>query len=409
MRDTFSSLAAVRKVPALTATPTTAALVDRSVTPETVPDDMGTPKLIPPCEFEVQAQPMSSDSSLDTYVFSEPEVVLTSTTAIRLFQWLPDGHTWLIGRVMTGRAGEYIETFDLVTGEIKRYAERRSSVGMPIWLPSEQAVAFVDSMPPDYTRVLYLARGEGTPVEELAWDLANPLLSLTLDGQVTYSANTRGIQAIRLDEPSAVSVLIANLPGQSEPGWAYSDAWRTDGTMAAIYMYKQGILYLVDQTTGTICGMDLGQGCSESITVNASDMAWSADGRYLALRRVWGNPERFLSLRIIDTFAKTFRDITIEGRSVHGLDWNPNDDVLLIAVDADQDPFLSGFDRFYILDMVSYKASPILPEYQFWAAGYFGALWSPDGKTVGVACSDVVPPDEVIEWRVCLIDVETQQ
>ena len=409
MRATLSSLAAVRKVPALTATPTTATLVDRSVTPETVPDDMGTPELIPPCEFEVQAQPMSSDSSLDAYVFSEPEVVLTSTTAIRLFQWLPDGHTWLIGRAMTGRAGEYIETFDLVTGEIKRYAERRSSAGKPIWLSSEQAVAFVDSMPPDYTKVLYLARGEDSPVEELATDLASSLLSLSPDGRsVVYFSNTQGMQFLELRQATVPGSPATGWTGRAIAGRVYGGVWRADGQKVA--MYGKDGLYLVDQVTGAMCEIDLGRvGAGEYSKVRASNVTWSTDGRYLAMLTSYGNPVQFLSLKIVDTLTGKLYDVEFDGRFAYSIGWSPSNNILLTTIDANPDPSLGSFDSLCLVDAATYSVRPILPEHQFFAAGYFGALWSPDGKTVGVACSDVVPPDEVIEWRVCTTSVEMQR
>jgi len=376
------------------------------VTPEIPLTEAVTSEQIPLCAFNVQAQSLTSTSLLDTYVFSEPKVVLTSTTAIRLFQWLPDNRRWLIGRAKTEVAGEYIETFDLDTGEIKQYAERHSSAGKPIWLSMEQAVAFVDSIPPDYSRMLYLGRGEDRPLEELARDLVNPLLSLSPDGQIVYSANGRGIQAIQVHSPSLSRVLIANLPGQGERGWAYSDAWRVDGTMAAVYVYKTGKFYLVDQVIGKACEMDLGQADNRAQKISASDMAWSADGRYLALRRVYGNPERFLSLRIIDTFTREFRDMTFEERSVHGLNWAPGGNVLLVAVDADPDPTLGSFDSLYILDATACDFRPVLPKHQFFGAGYDGIFWSPDGKSIGVPCPDFMPPDEMREWRICVISVE---
>lgn len=395
--------------PSPTVVLTTLSESPQTVTPEISFTETATPEQIPLCTFNAQAQPLTPTSSLDAYVFSEPEIVLTSTTPIQLLQWLPDSRRWLISRAMTDVAGEYIETFDLDTGESKRYAERHSSAGKPIWLPTEQAVAFVDSMPPDYTRILYLGRGEELPLEELAWDLANPLLSLGPDEQIIYSVNSRGIQAMQVHKPAAVSTLVADLPGQDVPGWTHSDAWRADGTMVAVYVYSTNQFYLVNRVTGETCEMELGQPDSNAhIRMSASDMAWSADGRYLALRRIYGSPERFLSLRIIDTLNREFRDITFEGRSVHGLNWVPDNDMLLIAIGIDQHLSTDNFDNLYVLDTATYKTYAILPAHQFWAAGYNGVLWSPNGKIISVACSEFIPPDEVREWRICAISVESQ-
>ncbi len=383
----------------------------QAVTPEATLAETVLPVQIPLCNFEAYIQPTLTKTALYSYTFSDPEVVLTSTTPIHLLQWLPDGQRWLISRAMIDVAGEYIETFNLDTGEIKHYAERHSSAGKPIWLPTEQAVAFVDSMPPDYTRILYLGRGEELPLKELAWDLANPLLSLGPDEQIIYSANSRGIQTMHVHKPATVSTLVADLPGQDAPGWTYSDAWRADGTIVAVYVYPTNQFYLVNRVTGETCEMELGQPDSNAhISISVSDMAWSADGRYLALRRIYGNPERFLSLRIIDTLNREFRDITFEGRSVHGLDWSPNDNVLLLTVDTDNiDPLFASFDALYVVEVGTYNIHSILPEHNFFVASYFGALWNPNGRTIGLACSEVKPPDEVIEWRMCVVAVELQQ
>jgi len=118
---------------------------------------------------------------------------------------------------------------------------------------------------------------------------------------------------------------------------------------------------------------------------------------------------QFLSLKIVDTLTGKLYDVEFDGRFAYSIGWSPSNNILLTTIDANPDPSLGSFDSLCLVDAATYSVRPILPEHQFFAAGYFGALWSPDGKTVGVACSDVVPPDEVIEWRVCTTSVEMQR
>jgi len=83
--------------------------------------------------------------------------------------------------------------------------------------------------------------------------------------------------------------------------------------------------------------------------------------------------------------------------------------MLLATVDANPDPSLGNFDSLYLVDATTRSSQAILPGHQFFAAGYFGALSSLDGKAIGITCPEVVPPDEVREWRVCTIDVKVQR
>jgi dipeptidyl aminopeptidase/acylaminoacyl peptidase len=171
-----------------------------------------------------------------------------------------------------------------------------------------------------------------------------------------------------------------------------------------VAMHRRGTFYLVDRKSETVCEVDLGG--AEEQKVWAIEAKWSPDGRYIAALVTIGEPPfRSINLMIIDTLTRS-RQIDFGGRSVHSIDWSPNGNTLLITVQADPDKTKINLDSFYLVDVTTGDSKLILPEHKFFAAGYYGALWSPDSKTIGLSCSDAVPPDEVAEWRVCIVSVE---
>ncbi len=362
---------------------------------------------IPFCSFGSTALASSPEFSLDSFRFSDPEIVLTSKTSIRLYQWLPDNQSWLIGRHISGSPKEYLETINLNTNEIKRYAEWYGSEKGAIWLPSQNAVAFVDFILPDSKRVLRLSQGEDLPFEELATDLGTSLLSLSSDGQeIIFSSASQGIQSLDLKKLHVPESLINGLPNQSNSNWYYMDSWSPDGMMAV--MYQRGGFYLVNQKTQFVCEVDLG--LLDNKKAWAYDVKWSSDGRYIAMLVTVGElPLRLMKLRILDTFTGEVRDINSEWRNVNNMDWMPRGNVLLITVDANQDPLMASFKNLYLVDAATGNLKPIFPEQSFFAISYYGILWSPDGSRIGLSCADATPPDEVTEWRFCTANMEIEQ
>mgnify|MGYP005620874823 CR=1 FL=1 len=373
-----------------------------SVTPEIPFIETAEREPIPSCTFNAQAQPRTPISSLDAYVFSEPEVVLTSATALRLFQWLPDGQRWLIGRDVAGKAEQTLEVFDLRTGETRLYAQAQIVGDKVAWLETEQAVLFVESLP-DNRNMLKLSYGADEPARELMADFRSPFSVRGGGEQLIFSANDQGGQLRVLQvSDGAATPLLTQLSGY------YHTVPSADETWMAVYNHLH--FYLANLVSEQVCEIDLGQvGTGEYAKVRASDVTWSKDGRYLAMLTKYGNPVRFFSLRIIDLQAKALYDIVFDERFVFSIDWLPTSHMLLAAIDANPDPSLGSFDNLYLVDVASRNSRHILPEHQFFAAGDFGVLWSPDGKTIGVACADFTLPDEVREWRICTIEMEIQQ
>lgn len=391
-----------------------AAAISPIATPEAAPNMVVAPEAIPACVFNTSAMSAQPALSLDAYVFSEPRVVLTSKTGLRLYQWLPDSQRLLIGRSLVGRPGATIETFDLKTGQLERYAEWQDGGGKPLWLPTEQSVAFVDLVPPSYARVLRLSRGAGSPVEELADGLANPLLALEPDSQsVIFSADAQNgrpqsLQMINPAKSSKPSPLSTGLPEQSGTGWNYSDSWSTDGKKDI--RYGQGNFYLIDRLKGTVCAIHLGNVGGRNL-LGLDAVKWSSDGRYIAAAAITGEEESSLGSRlgkllVIDTLTGERREFDFGFRHVHSIDWFPNTHYALITVGDELAP-LSGFKNLYLVEAATGNFKNTLPRHRFFTDE---ALWSPDGKTIVVSCGLATDlGDNKDEYRVCAIAVEEKQ
>jgi len=274
----------------------------QTVTPELSFTEIVTPEQIPLCTFNAQAQPLTPTSSLDAYVFSEPEVVLTSATALRLFQWLPDGQRWLIGRDVAGKAEQTLEVFDLRTGETRLYAQAQIVGDKVAWLETEQAVLFVESLP-DNRNVLKLSYGADEAVRELVTDFRSPFSVRSGGEQLIFSANDQGgqLRVLQVSDGSATP-LLTQLSG------CYHTVPSADETWMAVYNHLH--FYLVNLVSEQVCEIDLGQvGTGEYAKVRASDVTWSTDGRYLAMLTNYGNPVQLLSLKIIDTLTGEVWDV----------------------------------------------------------------------------------------------------
>lgn len=124
------------------------------------------PTPVPCCSFAARSAAAELATPLEAYRFSEPRVVLTHTSATGIAGWLPDNQRLLITRLMPEQSREYVEIFNVQTGELQRYGERHSFDAKAVWLTTTQAVAFVD-VSSDRQVVLRISRGESGPMEEV--------------------------------------------------------------------------------------------------------------------------------------------------------------------------------------------------------------------------------------------------
>lgn len=378
------------------------------------------PMPVPRCTFAAPPVPAVPGPSLDAYHFSEPQVVLTHTSAIGIAGWLPDGQRLLINRLIPGQAREYIEIFNVQTGELQRYGERHRYDAKPVWLNSERAVAFVD-VSPDKQKVLRISRGEGAPVEEAITGLAASYLAASPDGRrvVFFTKATQNrpeafdvAQAQRQTFPFTLPLTPwQDLPalGQQVGPEPYRAAWNPNGNQIAFY--NDTGFYLADLATGQICEIDLGLHMDGKRW--ALDARWSPNGRYLSILTTIGDlPVPFAELAILDTATGEMHQVNLGVPYIFEIAWAPNSRYLIALGQVN---FVEGRTLLglYAVDVLTSEFRRVLPDHVFSGGIYLyeggGLAWSPNGQTVFTKCPIWLEREPtVVEDRLCAIEVNTR-
>lgn len=373
------------------------------------------PTPVPRCTFAARPVPAEPGPPLNAYHFSEPQVVLTHTSAIGIAGWLPDGQRLLITRRIPGQPREYVEMFNVQTGELQRYGERRNFDAKPIWLTAERAVAFVD-VSPDKGKVLHISRGEGTPVEEAVTELAAPYLAASPDGQrVVFFTKAAQNQPEAFDiaraQRQTFPFTLPLTPWQELPALGqqvgpepYQAAWHPGGNQIAFY--NDTGFYLADLGTGQICEVDLGPHVDGKRWT--FQMQWSPNGRYLAALTTVGDPAvRFSDLTLIDTKTGERRHLDLGLQYLYAIVWAPNSHDLLVVAQKGTAESGLGLHGLYVVSAATGDAREILADHQFIVTGAWGVAWSPNGQAIALACPVVAPEKPLItEGRLCIVSVE---
>ena len=381
------------------------------------------PVPVPPCLFAGQPVPAEPGPPFEAYRFSEPRVVLTHPSAIGIAGWLPDGQRLLITRLTPDQSGEYIETFNVKTGELQRYGEWQGfsivSNPKPVWLASAQAVAFVD-VSHNKQNVLLISRGEGLPLEEVVTGLTTSYLAVSSDGRrvVFFTAQDRPeafdvAQAQRQTFPFTLPLTpwqeLSALGQQFGPE-PYRAAWHPNGDQVAFY--NDTGFYLADLPSGQICELDLGFEKSEARYGKrwTFHVQWSPNGRYIAALTTVGDPPvHFTDLTLIDMNTGERRYLNLGLQYLYAIAWAPNShDLLVIAKKGTSENGLELHGLYFINATTGY-AKEILADHQFVNIniGAWGIAWSPTGQAIALACPVVEPKEHLmIEGRLCIVSVE---
>jgi len=390
----------------------------RTPTPRPYPPP-GTPAPtpVPRCTFAARPAPEVPGPSLDAYAFSEPRVVLTHTSAIGIAGWLPGGQRLLITRLIPNQPREYVETFNVQTGELQQYGERHSVGAKPVWLTAERAVAFGDFSLADRQFMLRINRGEGAPVEEAATGLAAPYLAVGPNGRrVVFFTKAAKEQPQAFDasqaQRQAFPFTLPLMPWQDLPTLGqqigpepYRAAWHPDGNRIAFY--NDTGFFLADPATGQICEVDLGPHVDGKRW--AVDARWSPNGRYLATLTTVGDSARFIDLTLIDTSTGERRHLDLGHQYLYAIAWAHNSRDLLVVAElgADERGSLQGL---YVVNATTGDSRQILVDHQFIGAGFWGAAWSPTGQAIALACPTIMLTEPTIaEGRLCIIAVEVSR
>ncbi len=392
-------------------TPMPAVLPTRRPAPTSTP--MPTQLLLPACQFSGTAPAEEPAPPLEAYVFSEPQVVLTHTSAIAIADWLPDGQRLLITRRIPNSLDETIDVFNRQTEELQQYAERHSTYdAKPVWLESEQAVAFADSANKEWA--LRISRGKGTLMKEPAIGLDSLYLATSPDKQqLIFLPKTPGKQPKVLQGAQAKrQALAVTLPVDSDQELplgigTYHIAWQPDGNHIAFF--NNVGFFLTDTSSRAMCEIDLGTSGEKRWALDAK---WSSDGHYLALLTTVGKPiVPFIDLTLIDMNTGQLRRLNLGHQDLHAIAWAPNHhDLLVIAAPPRHEPELAHLNTVYLVDATTGNSRQILTEYQsaFVFQGDASIVWSPNGQEIALVCPYFVSPT-VVQGRLCLVPVEVKQ
>lgn len=366
---------------------------------------------VPMCIFDQLVAPPTSESMLEEYIFPDPQVVLTHTVAIEVVEWLPDNQRLLIKRQISEQTSrEYIEVFDTATSQIQRYGETRYSGAEPLWLPAEQAVAYIDFAEDD-ARTLYINRG--TPASESVADqVASRHLARLAEGQQVIYFDTvvqehpqvLEVLPARKAEFSANLYLPVSEATTSDYGAQYQIEPRPGGTQVAFY--NNDAFYLADAASGQICEVDLGTHSGHKQWALSSH--WSPNGRYLATFVVIGEPiVPFIHLTVVDMLTGAQRLIDVNNDQLYALAWAPNGrDFLLVG----QTPEVEHRHKLYLVDAVTGDSRLVLEDYPFMFTAFHGVAWSSTGQTLALSCPIVDSTNsKVIQRQLCIITVEIKQ
>lgn len=371
---------------------------------------------IPLCTFIASAAPPEANHAIDSYSFSEPQVVLTHTSAIGIAGWLPDSQRVLITRLIPpSMAREYVDTIDVTTGRADSYGERHSFTTKPVWVASKKSVAMADLVDQDI--VLRMNQEGGSPAIETVFGLASPWVAATPDGrQLSFVLKTDDLRPQILDTSlSQRETLPFALPwlshdelltiGQQEGPIPYQAAWSVSGTRT-VYYNDTG-LYLVDQTATTICEINLG--LQTGTKRWATHVQWSPNGRYLAALTTVGDPVvRFIDLTMVDVRTGKTQRIDLGHQYLAAFAWGPNSRHLVVLAEADRYSRPNQYDL-YVVDTETAASEVVLQSDSLMFAGAYGLAWSPTGKTVAVACPNVdLTSGTISEGRLCIVGVEAK-
>jgi len=378
---------------------------------------------VPYCTFPGGEPPEKGGPDLDKYEFSEPRVVLTSTTYayIDIANWLPDNNRLLITRSYPKSNRERIETLDIRNGEIQLYAERDQHNGKPVWLPAIGGVAYstipttnagpqfelrISRIRPVETEVIVASDGVDIGLGfSLAVDPSGKHLMYLVDRTNGRLQNWDTVE--RTNQATAFN--IAEWGPPLEPGKRYvaQPFWSPNGTQLAVFAHST--LFLVEPGPNRVCEVMI-QGW-----VLTTYSQWSPNSRYLAMIVTGEQPDPLVHssyLAVLDTLTGQQRNIQLQTSPVYIMDisWGANSQYLtaMAHVPAVQQGKGRPPDKLFLVDTITGEVRPMLPERGFGGGSIEGEqlAWSQDGHDLAVKCP-LWPETQaaIIEDRICLITV----
>ena len=379
-----------------------------------------TAKQPPACAFPL-AQTTTAEAVPEEYIFSEPQVALTSPVNLDIVEWLPDNRQVLLMRDIPGKGQQSIEIFDSQIGDTQVYAIRTAlSDAPPSWASELSAVVYPDmnilkndkaNSHSSTTRQVWVSQGNPADVRLIADNLAQFYVAVKPGGrQMSYLSDKQ------LSKRNASIASLPSLPSLpfdltqwSVPLASFQATWRP-GT-SQIFLYNTsyvpsipGYTFLLDVDSGQICDLDLG---SNAYGRNWAGVGrWSPNGRYLAVVRASGTlPLNYSDLAVLDTVTGNLYTIDVASQEEKGhhfvkdIAWAPDNQHLTVIAGVFSDE--NRHSGLYLVDFISGQSLHLFPTYKF-SEGWWGTnmAWSPDGSELLASC-----PNKEGE-QLCLVNVQ---
>lgn len=399
-----------------------------SATPTTAPMQ------VPLCAFASRKVPVEPAPPLDAYQFSNPKVVLTNKYGMTIQGWAADNNRLLVVR---NGVPQKLDVFDSRTGEVTTYAEREQD-GPAFWLRDrrnkKEVVAYmvrktvVDQQGVSrFQHEVWMSQEPGKRSQHLftfpqkRWTLASTIESGTAIDPATDSLILfNGVKTQKPDFSPVVSQVFQTISLPADPfAWhsaeddgrpsrpsPLSAANQPGGEFVAVYGYPH--LFLYDVNAHQPCVVDLGRPPGEGGSNYPLSLAWSPDGRFLAMIVTSDDPRELLHyshLEVLDTTQGMIHRIDLPARIVTEMAWAPNSRQILILGQVAISHTGLSVEKLYLSDALSDAYRTVLPDWSLAGGGPWGTnmAWSPDGNLLAIACPSVGDQDEeLVSYQICL-------
>lgn len=389
----------------ITATPRiTATLPIPSKTPLPSPTGVAG-KPLPQCTSSLSSVLAGQNdvSGVGSYIFAEPELVLTNDLSLRIVKWLSNEDVLVLKSLKPGRTLESIEILNINSGESVKLADGRFA-DVPVWNPAQKGIAYLQYNEDGKRWDLIwqeITRGKASRLES---NVRLPILLLDSGkGAMAYSTSQRKLVGKQFlptgEEMKWLDFENYDAPIPTPYEWLYKTAISPDTRWQAVYNIDHFLLY--NSINNKIKEFTLGKWQNEYRW--ALDARWAPDGDLLAVRATAGRlPNPYSFLLIVDAENECMWEVPVSRPfNISHLAWSPGGRYLLLSGEVGTTQ--TGYPQieYRLLDLATGQERKV----NLWDAEMGGVYfdWSPDGKTVIINCAT---PER---GALCTIAVEVEQ
>lgn len=380
------------------------------------------PYVVPLCSFPNESTLEAEETDPSQFIFSEPQIIVTSTISVDIVGWLKGSNQLLITRLEDSVSSRSIELWDATTGKIQHIGQQPLTATRPIWLENAQGIAYQNWIYTDEKSGtsqwdLWLNTGQEDHDQLVVSDLLGKSISISSNGEIIRFASNKE-ELIPLPELAnkyfQQSILPVNLSDLLQP--KYSEVVPDDyipqqfnsessPDSSRIALFANPYFYLFDKTNSGICEVALG---SKLLPLRFPLYArWSPDSHSIAMITTEATPGtliEFTEITLLNALTGEQQQIQTKGNPV-ALAWSPESRYLLALVNIANDQW-RPFEKLTLIDTQTGKEETLFPDQIFGGGTTIhdpGLAWSSDGKMAALKCPEWPEGSSIIEDRVCLI------